>query len=135
MSKKKLADYGFAMGDIVTYASDDDSTGGVIFQIAEHCDPVIPHEMRPRSPCDWLRDPVDEKGKRIPAMCINGYVRLKPMFAVFPTELGKRSTLLLYYNQLHRVKKVDLILLGTKYMELGNLIRDLAVSHGMELPT
>ncbi len=129
-----LADHGFALGDIVTYASDEESTGGVIFQIAENCDPIKPTALAPRG--RYAHDPVDEKGKKLQPMQVNGYVRLRPLFAFFPTELGQKpkgkgQTVLLYHARLKHVKKVDLVSIASKYAELGNLIRDLAVSHGM----
>ena len=133
-----LAETGFAVGDIVTYASDQESTGGVIFQIVENCDPVKPAGAILRG--RYSSVPVDEKGKKIPAMCINGYIRLKPLFSFFPTQrgqkpVGKGSTILLYHLYIKgNVKKVDLLTIASKYAELGNLIRDLAITGGMEAP-
>lgn len=137
-----LTSYGFAVGDIVTYASDEDSTGGVIFQIVENCDPVVPAGRKPRGRGNYSYDLVDEQGRKIEPMRINGYIRLKPLYAFFPTELGKKprgkgTTVLLYHSILKegdRVKKVDLVTLGTRYAELGTLIRDLALAGGMVIP-
>lgn len=132
-----LASRGLAVGDIVTYECHDESSGGIVFQICENCDPVKPAGTKPRD--RWSSDPIDENGKVIPTMRINGYVRLRPVFTFFPSEKGKNTrgkgnTLLLYHSQLGRIKKVGLVDLGAKYMELGNIIRELAVTHGMEEP-
>ena len=129
-----LKDLGHAPGDLVTFDSDDESTGGVIYQISENCDPVTPASAL----AAWPQQEFDEKGRRIPPMTA-GYVRLKPMFEFFPTNRGKQpkgkgSTVLVYHSQIQRgMKKVDLTVLGVKYMELGNMIRNVAVAAGFEV--
>lgn len=129
-----LAEHNLTIGDIVTYRSNKDSTGGVVFQISENCDPVKHHNMISHSPYSYVL--VDEKGKKIPTMCIKGYIRLRSIFSFFPTDLGekpkgKKNTVLVYHNDLGRVKKVELLTIATKYAELGNLIRDIAKDQGM----
>lgn len=129
-----LAEHNLTLGDLVVYSSDDDSTGGIVFQIVENCDPVKPAGMVKRG--SYSHDPVDEKGKKIPPMKINGYVRLKPFYSFYPTQLGskpkgKGETVLLYHAALKRVQKVDIVDLATKYTELGNVIRDVAMYRGM----
>jgi len=130
-----LKDLGHTVGDLVVYNSDDESTGGVIYQISENCDPVTPASVKKT----WPQQEFDEKGKRIPPMKIAGYVRLKPMFEFFPTNRGKQpkgkgSTVLVYHSQIERgMKKIDITTLGVKYMELGNMIRNVAVAAGFEV--
>lgn len=141
-----LAELGFKVGDLVAYDSDDESTGGVVFRIIKNCDPVTPHGMMAvqRRGYGHNNVPVDSRGKKIPAMEINGYVRLKPIFSFFPTTRGKKplglnQTVLVYHNVLRQdrqkcqVTKVDMLTLAGKYAELGNLVRDLAVLGGMDV--
>lgn len=128
-----LARHGLEVGDLVTFDCDEESTGGIIFQIIFNCDPVIPSNIKNDG---WRTTPIDENGRKIPAMCINGYVRLKPMFTFFPTRLGnnpkgKYQTLLVYHSSLDQVRKIDLVTIASKYAELGNLIRSFATAQGM----
>lgn len=128
----KLADFGYKLGDLVTFSSDKESTGGVIFEIAVNFDSPVPDNER-----YTFRGETAAKykiGKRaLRPMEVMGYLRLKPVFSFFPTKLGQKpkgadNTLLLhhYAADIQRMHKVDLINLGTKYAELGNLLRDMA---------
>ena len=120
-----LATLGFKVGELVSFDDDDESTGGIVFQISENCDPVKPFKGSIRSGA------VDENGKGIEPMKLYGFVRLRPFFSFFPTSRGakprgKGGTVLVYHSALQRAKKVDLLALGAKYVELGNLMRDMA---------
>jgi hypothetical protein len=135
--KATLESYGFALGDLTSYDSDDDATGGIIYQITENCDPVKPATG---STSLYGDDARDEKGNKIPPMKLSGYVRLKPLFEFFPSRRGKNpirkgKTVLVYHYSIEKglMKKVDILSLGTKYVELGNLIRDLANKHGADV--
>lgn len=133
----KLEDLGFKVGDLVTYNSDKESTGGIVFIIETNFDSPVPDDERHRWSSKKHSHP---NGKPLKPMEVQGYLRLKPLFDFFPTTLGANpkgagSTVLVYHTDIKRytqyMKKVDLVTLGTKYMELGNVIRDLAIKHGM----
>lgn len=137
----KLEDLGFKVGDLVTYNSDKESTGGIIFTIAKNYDSPVPDGDRHRwGPKHYGPKHYGPDGRPLKPMEVQGYIRLKPLFEFFPTRLGANpkgaaGTVLVYHTDLKRytqfMKKVDLVLLGAKYMELGTLIRDLAIAHGM----
>ena len=74
-------------------------------------------------------------GKKVKAMEHCGYVRLKALFEFFPTYVGKNpkglgGTVLVNHHELHQIRKVDIVALGTKYAELGGVIRSLAMAGG-----
>lgn len=134
----KLEDLGFKVGDIVTYDCDDESTGGVIFTIAVNYDSPVPDAERNR----WGRDHHDPiTGKKLQPMEVNGYIRLKPIFEFFPTERGKKpkgkaGTVLVHHTTIKhwrepQIRKIDVLSIAAKYAELGHLVRDIAVMHGM----
>lgn len=134
----KLEDLGFKVGDIVTYDCDDESTGGVIFTIAVNYDSPVPDDQRSR----WGQQHFDEKGKRLQPMEVNGYIRLKPIFEFFPTQKGKKpkgkaGTVLIHHTSIKSwrgdmtLRKIDVLAIASKYAELGNLVRDIAIMHGM----
>jgi hypothetical protein len=133
-----LAELGFAVGELVTYSNNGESTGGIIFQIVKNCDAIKPASHRKRG--SYGQDAIDEKGRVIKPMELSGYLRLKPIYAFFPTSLGASpkgagETVLVYHNQPNLtmyLKKVDLLLLAKKYAELGNICRDIARIQGME---
>jgi len=129
----KLADRGFSVGDLVTFDSDEESTGGVIFQIAVNFDSPIPEGSR-RYGAQHVHP---ETGKPLKPMEVEGYLRLKPLFSFFPTSRGKKpkgagATVLVYHRQLQWMRKIELLELATRYAELGNIIRDVARQGGME---
>lgn len=127
----RLSDFGLTMGDLVTFASDHDSTGGVIFQIVENYDSPVPHRGG-----YWSRKHAPE-AKGLQPLQIRGYTRLKPVFEFAATSLGSRprgkgSTVIVYHDEhIKKVAPLDIITLGVKYAELGNLIRDIALKRGM----
>lgn len=127
-SPKTLSETGFKIGDIVLFSSDKESTGGVLFQIVEDTEPVKVAGRYNR---------VDENGKKVSLAAMHGFVRIKPLFEFFATPKGKEpkgkgATLIIYYESIERnLKPVDLVLLGTKYLELGNIMRDIARLGGM----
>lgn len=146
---KTLADSGFKVGDLVFYSSVKDSSGGVIYQIVEDTEPVKPafmerKVMRKRSVWDAGKNDFvfkmvedveygawDEKGKKLMAASRYGFIRLKPVFDFFATKRGKnpkgkgKTLIVHYYHIKSSVKKVDLVELGAKYVELGNIMRDI----------
>lgn len=138
----KLEDLGFKVGDIVTYDSDEESTGGVVFVISQNYDsPVEDTERR-----TYGKKHHDSKGKLLKPMEVMGYIRLKPLFKFFPTERGAKpkgagATVLIHHTTIKadiqqtwrkaRLFKVDVLSLASKYAELGNVVRDLAIMHGM----
>jgi hypothetical protein len=152
---KRLSDYGFARGDLVLYSCGQDETGGVIFQIYEDTAPVKPHAYsklvtRKRQVYNAVKRDYeyqdveeneagyfDDKGRKIMNSAVAGFVRIKPLFEFFATPKGKSpkgkgETLIITYDMLKQLRKVDLVVLGAKYVELGNLLRDLAMKGGME---
>lgn len=74
----------------------------------------------------------DKNGKPVLVSAIKGYVRIKPIFDLFATQTGKNpkgknGTCVVEYTMIPSViKKLDIVTIGTKYVELGNLIRDIA---------
>jgi len=153
-NNKHLSDVNLKIGDVVLYSSDKESTGGVLFKITEDQEPVIgattsrnvivkekQFEYRTNNYkwCDVKKTIFgawDVNGNKIMVASIIGFVRIKPLFEFFATRkgknpTGKNKTIIISYNDLERLKKVDIVLLGTKYMELGNIIKDIASSKGM----
>jgi|SRR6478735_610090 len=152
---KTLAECGFKLNELVLFSSDKESTGGVIFQIVEDNEPVVPatkSRATTRTVRNW-NTPTgtpevttvpdieygawDAKGKKISYANTVGFIRVKPVFEFFATPKGKKpkgkgTTLIIYYRDIsHHLKRVDLTVLGTKYLELGNLIRDFVRANGM----
>jgi hypothetical protein len=151
-----LEDTGLKVGDLVLYTSVKDSTGGVIFQIVENTEPVVPHTTertvrvnRQRYDnashnyvyvnCEEVQRGLwDKNGKKIMKSAVHGFVRIKPIFDFFATNkgkapIGKNNTIIIHYEHIRDVLvPVDLVLLGTKYVELGNIIRDIARRNGMD---
>jgi len=156
--EQRLADFGLAVGDLVLYASGRDETGGIIFRIVEDTHPQKPHStsktvQRHRETYDqgsnkWVTKLVDvtehgywdANGRKLMDAAIAGFVRIRPTFDFFATRKGRQpkgkgETLIIKYSALRDLKKVDLVLLGAKYIELGNLLRSVAVKNGMDEPT
>ena len=81
----------------------------------------------------------DENGKKVLKAAEHGFVRINPIFNFFATDKGKNpsgkgKTIIIEYKMIsYHLKKVDIVTLGVKYLELGNLIRDLARAGGAEL--
>lgn len=79
----------------------------------------------------------DANGKKLMEAATHGFVRIKPIFDFFATSkgknpVGKGNTIIIYYEALkNALRPVDLVLLGAKYMELGNIMRDI-VRRGSE---
>lgn len=79
-----------------------------------------------------ITEDVDSQGKKITAMSIQGCVRIKPVFDFFASSKGKnprgKNGTIVVYNSLikKKLRHVDLVLLGSKYVELGNLMCELA---------
>lgn len=75
----------------------------------------------------------DVNGKKLPDAQLHGAFRLKCVYGIFAKKLPKNK-LVTYKQAFWDLKKVDIMDLCIQYAQLGNLIRDYAVSKGMELP-
>jgi len=78
----------------------------------------------------------DEDGKEVQQKDALGHVRIRPLFEFFATENGKKprgkgTTIIVYYDDIKSLKKVDIMTLGNKYVELGLLMHHLARKNGM----
>lgn len=142
MPPLKLEDMGYKLGDLVTYDDDEHSTGGIIFVISDNFDSPVPDAERHTWNSRGAGDQYAIKGRRLKPMEVYGYLRLRPIFSFFPTSLGKKplgagGTVLVHHTELkksynlERMKHLDLVTLGTKYLELGNVMQDLARAGGM----
>lgn len=148
INAKCLDDVGLKLGDLVSFLSDKESTGGIVFQIVENVDRAKPastsriitvcREVWSHATQRYENTSVketehgewDEQGRRISPGHARGYVRIKPLFEFFATRKGKKpkgkgDTIMIYYDQLYLLRKVDIVTLGVKYVELGNIIRDM----------
>jgi hypothetical protein len=140
-----LQTLGFNLGDIVRYTDTSHSPGGIIYRITEFSDPVKPHATNReykvhkidsngsiREEIRTERGHWDEKGRAIPVMYVEGFIRLNPIFEFFGMGMSKKPKgHVVHYRLVPRyVEHVDLVKLGLKYVELGNLIRDIAKSRG-----
>lgn len=155
---KTLADVGFSLYDIVVMNSFKKSSGGILYKIVEDVPPTVPamtSKKIMRQPKGW--DPKtgryvntgpkreeteygmwDKDGKKLLEASRYGYVRIKPVFELFATSVGKNpsgkdGTIIVPYWELNRnVKRIDIVDLGTKYVEFGNMIKDLAAQRGVQ---
>jgi hypothetical protein len=148
---RHLSDVGLKVGDFVAMSNDKETSGGIIYQIVEDTEPVTPAKTRQKivskqkvfdliSKQYELKDVEetvhgfwDVNGKKIMTAAVYGFVRIKPIFNFFALErglrsTGKRNTTIVYYSELSNLKLVDAVSLGSKYVELGNLIRDMMMS-------
>jgi hypothetical protein len=78
----------------------------------------------------------DENEKEVSQKDALGHVRIRPLFEFFATRNGKKprgngTTIIVYYDDIKSLKKVDIMSLGNKYVELGLLMQDLARKNGM----
>lgn len=156
MIYQHLSDANLKVGDIVLFSSVKESTGGVLFKIVEDKEPVegavtskkaiVKDDYWEPKTGKWTHGDVekiiygawDANGKKIMNAAVMGFVRIKPLFDFFATSkgknpTGKNKTLIVSYGNLESLKKVDIIVLGMKYVELGNIIKDIASSKGMTL--
>lgn len=80
----------------------------------------------------------DESGKKIMVAATNGFIRIKPIFEFFATTKGKNprgkgNTIIIEYGYIkNSLMKVDLVVLGSKYVELGLIIQGLAKKNGAD---
>ncbi len=83
----------------------------------------------------------DENGKKIMVAATHGFIRIKPIFEFFATPKGKNprgkgNTIIIEYSWIRTaLVKVDLVILGSKYVELGNIIHNIARKEGMDETT
>lgn len=153
---KTLKEAGYTLYDIVALNDVQKSSGGVLYKIVEDVPPTKPATTEKkvmRQPSVWdaktgryvkngpKREETqygswDKDGNKLLEAARFGYVRIKPVFELFATSKGKNpqgknGTLLITYEELpYNVKRIDIVDLGTKYVEFGNLIKDLASRHG-----
>jgi len=85
-----------------------------------------------------IRGSWDENGKKIQPCDVHGFVRIKPLYSFYPTKVGKEpkgknNTLMIYFDELYRLKNIDLVALGVKYSELGNLLVTIARRGGADV--
>ena len=139
-SKQTPVSVGLQLGDLVTMDDVQDSTGGIVYQIVEDQVPVVPHTTEKKitnNECT-VYGAWDENGKKIMISALSGFVRIKPLFTFYPTYKGKSprgkgETIIVAYNDLHRLHKVSITDLGTKYIELGELIKSMMRKGGAEV--
>lgn len=155
---KTLAEAGFSMHDIVIFDDVQKSTGGIIYKIVEDVSPsnvattskkvkrhvtVYDSKAHRYVRTGETRDDTeygcfDKDGKKLLDSAQYGYVRVKPVFDLFATSkgknpIGKQGTIILQYSELKRdVKHISITDLGAKYIEFGNLIREIAITQGMD---
>lgn len=74
----------------------------------------------------------DANGKKILEAATYGFVRIRPVFDFFVSSrmknpFGKGQTIIVHYRHMQGwLRHVDLVLLGLKYVELGNIMREIA---------
>jgi hypothetical protein len=129
------------------FSSDKESTGGVLYKIVESTEPVpgavtsqqikVEHSRYDYNSKSVKTEVVektkfgawDANGNKIMIAAIKGFVRISPLFEFFATRKGK--TLIIEYDELYRLQKVDIVTLGVKYVELGNIIKNLAQKNSL----
>ncbi len=143
---KKLKDCGpYALGDYVFCNNEKKLTGGIIYQIVQDVEPVkvdctekkVMQKRYDYVTSNYVNKEVtkygnwDAKGKKIILAATRGFIRIKPVFTFFATRTGlkpkgKNGTIIIEYGDIKWfIKPVDIVSLGTKYLELGNIINDI----------
>jgi len=132
---RTLAEYNLAEGDFVCVRAA--SWGGEIYRIVrEHAPvPVKPEEeyvkvVAGRRYRRSVRIYRDFNGKRVQLREKEGYVQLQPVFDFF--GLGTKRPKYVCSYDVKRLSKVDIVTLGSKYVELGNLLKEIMAEKGME---
>ena len=133
-----LAEHNLQVNDLVTY--NDRNASGVVYRITMSVDPepyTTKQAMR-RNP-RWAkhREKIAKTiyvnavtGKELGIKEKKGYVRLKPVFDFFGSRAAVKPGLLggtkvVWHTHLKDLKKVDIVRLGAKYLELGEFMRTL----------
>lgn len=148
-----LKENGLKKGDYVILTSGYEEAGGTLFQIVEDTPPVVPHtteRMVKKNRWDYAKQGYamvdvpeygawDEKGRKIMAAAVNGFIRVKPVFSFYPSykaknPKGKGGTLIILYHELKYVKQIDIVELCAKYAELGGVINDIVKNRSHEEP-
>ena len=135
-----LADYGYAIDDLVTLNGHGLNSGGIIYRIVKDHGPAIDStwgtyiDIRYRNTYGGGRSNtkrervtrsgwIDKNNKAVRDLYIYGCISLEPVFSFAPYK-GKSSKKSVPYRQItKRLNKVDLVQLGilfTKYQEFVN---------------
>jgi len=143
---KTLRDCGpFAVGDFVFCNDIKKETGGVIYQIVQDTEPVKVHATVKKTTRkeyvfktnSFKNVPYnaygfwDENGKKIAICATRGFIRIAPRFTFFASPTGtrpkgKNETILIEYPDVSRLlKPVDIVSLGVKYVEFGDIIKEI----------
>lgn len=133
-----LQQHGYAVGDLVTLSAHGLNSGGIIYKVIKDVPPAYHslwgeyrerrysrrgpgrNSVRVMIRTGWI----DEKGKFIPQLKRYGCIYLHPVFAFFPykSRAGKKSV---PYHQIpKRLKKVDLVELGTTFTRYQHFINE-----------
>lgn len=142
--EQKLTDFGFKLNDLVTFDNKRNpasQAGGVIYRIVTDTSPqriAVPKKIVGNGP--YRRRIIPAKtveGKKVSWSESNGCIRCTPVFEFFATTRGKKpggvgKTMIVTYSNLKFMKKIDIVDIGTKYLELGNFLKDVAKQAGMQ---
>jgi len=144
--EQKLTDFGFKLNDLVTFDNKRNpasQAGGVIYRIVTDTSPqriAVSKKSVGNSPYNRYRRIIPAKnaeGKKVSCSESEGCIRCTPVFEFFATTRGKKpggagKTMIVTYKNLKFMKKVDIVDIGTKYLELGNFLKDVAKQAGMQ---
>lgn len=145
---QRLSNFGFKLNDLITFDNKRNTgsqTGGIIYKIISDTPPqraVIPRRRITTTPTKKYRRYMkiipakNAEGKNISQSESVGCIRCVPVFEFFATSRGKKpggigKTMIITYSNLKHMKKIDIVEIGTKYVELGNFLKDIAKSNGM----
>lgn len=148
--EQRLSNFGFKLNDLITFdnvGNTGSQTGGVIYKIISDTPPqrivtpsrrvvIAPTKTRKFQRYQKIIPAKNAEGKSISHSESIGCIRCAPVFEFFATSRGKKpggrgKTMIIVYNHLKYIKKVDIVEIGTKYVELGNFLKDVAKSNGM----
>ena len=149
MNCKSLKDHGLQVNDYVLLNCNPLSSGA-IYQIVFDQQPIKPamitktsfKKMFDAETGEYVTREVtqhgywNEDGSEIkPKSAMTGYVRIKPVYEFFTSHKFKihmnvKNGLLVSYRDLQYLEKVSIESLGTKYVELGELMKTLARNYG-----
>lgn len=133
---KKVEDYGYAVGDLVTLQGQGLNSGGVIYKITLDSRPVNAiwgayrdyygrhRYMSTSGKTSYTWCYVNKKGKPaqpVPDTRLKGCIELTPVFSLFPYKKGKK--VVPYKKIKSRMSKVDLIKLGVTFYEFQTFIQ------------
>jgi hypothetical protein len=146
--EQKLSDFGFAVNDIVVFDNSKlnpaCSSGGVIYKIISDTPPkkietsqkIVTRQSNVRSyKRTYVIPAKDKDGKKVSVAESKGCIRCIPIFEFFASSRGKKpggvgKTLTVIYKNLKYMKKISIVEIGTKYVELGNFLISTAKDAG-----